>query len=96
MRRATSTLAIAALLLSAGPGAAATGECTPDALDACGYGPSLEQGFTTAPERIVELDYTDVTGAIRRFSIALRRPLDAPEPLPIVVWSHDSAVASRV
>ena len=95
MRRAIYALAIAALLVSAGSGAAATGECTPDTLQACGYGPSLEQGFTTAPERIVELDYTDITGSKRRFSIALRRPLDAPEPLPIVVWSHGGALGQN-
>lgn len=56
---------------------------------ACAYRP--ERLFGAQPVLTQMLSYTDATGAMRTFEVAIRRPMGAPQPWPIVVWSHGGA-----
>lgn len=71
---------------SAGPNT--VGGCAPAALDLCEWIPAPADRFAAAPPITTTLDYVDVTGATRSFEVAVRAPVGAPEPLPVVVWSH--------
>ena len=78
--------ALDAALDSAGP--TTVGGCGPTALDLCDWIPAPADRYAPATPVTVALDYADVTGATRTFEVAVRAPIGAPEPLPVVVWSH--------
>ncbi|MFT5432042.1 MAG: hypothetical protein ACI9OJ_002740 [Myxococcota bacterium] len=69
------------------------GDC--DALDAasCAYKPA--QIYGSSGEIAREFTYTDISGAERTVRIEIRRPMGAPEPSPLIVWSHGGG-AGRV
>jgi hypothetical protein len=69
-----------------GAGSNTVDGCAADALDRCDYQPAAT--YAPAQPMTVDLDYVDVTGARRTFQVAVRAPVRAPEPLPVVVWSH--------
>ncbi|MCA9679700.1 MAG: hypothetical protein KC464_32010 [Myxococcales bacterium] len=63
------------------------GGCAPDAVELCDWIPDAPLTQVT-PVPTVMLDYQDATGATRTFQIAIHVPDGAPEPMPVVVWSH--------
>lgn len=73
---------------SGGAGGAAPG-CSTARPDLCLYRPAAtyEVGTTT----VEGLTYTDLTGAARNVNIAVYRPKDAPQPMPVIVLSHGGA-----
>lgn len=72
----------AAVAADANPGA-----CAPSNLAACAYRPT--QTFTPMSDVPLQpLSYMDATGAQRTFEVAIRRPMNAPTPMPVVIWSH--------
>ncbi|HUQ06075.1 MAG TPA: hypothetical protein VM261_26410 [Kofleriaceae bacterium] len=67
-----------------GPGAVSG--CAPDALDRCDFVPDAP--FAVSNPVFVDLSYSDAAGQTRTFQVAVRTPMGAPEPLPVVIWSH--------
>lgn len=64
--------------------------CEAANLAACAYQPPTIYAFD--PPAIQQtIDYTDVTGALRSITVEVRRPMNAPLPAPLVVWSHGGA-----
>ncbi|MFT5586638.1 MAG: hypothetical protein ACI9VR_004237 [Cognaticolwellia sp.] len=67
-------------------GSSLVGDC--DAADpvSCAYTPA--QLYSLGGDATQMLTYTDVTGSERTVRFELRRPAGAPEPAPLIVWSH--------
>lgn len=55
----------------------------------CLYFPS--DHYTVAPVITDTIIYTDIAGLTRSVRIAIRIPITAPVPLPVVIWSHGGA-----
>ena len=55
----------------------------------CLYFPRVH--YTTGSVITDTIIYTDTAGLTRRVPIAIRIPLTAPTPLPVVIWSHGGA-----
>ena len=55
----------------------------------CLYQPG--NSYTVSPLITATVTYTDVAGLLRTVPIAIRVPLTAPLPLPVVIWSHGGA-----
>ncbi|MBK9030727.1 MAG: hypothetical protein IPL61_05205 [Myxococcales bacterium] len=64
------------------------GGCAPSDLDLCEWIPAPADRYAAAQPVTATLAYVDVTGASRTIEVAIRAPVGAPEPLPVVVWSH--------
>lgn len=65
------------------------GGCSTTTPELCAYPAAGAPTYTPDPSvPVQDLSYLDITGAQRSFQIALRAPVGAPEPLPVVVWSH--------
>lgn len=65
---------------------AATRGCSADDRGACAYVPPVAYG--ELPPITRDVTYTDVLGEDRTVQITLRRPDGAPQPWPVIVWSH--------
>ena len=70
------------------PDAAPSG-CSATDLAACAYDAPGDYG--QLPVILRDVTYTDVSGQSRTIEIALHRPDGAPQPWPVVVWSHGGA-----
>jgi predicted dienelactone hydrolase len=75
-------------LAAGGPAAAQLAECNADPAPGCLYAPAAYYAVEHA-ESVVT--YNDVAGEERHVPIAIRRPLGARAPLPVVVWSPGGA-----
>jgi predicted dienelactone hydrolase len=62
------------------------GGCSDTNRDACAYVP--ERTYEIAELPVATLSYDDVLGIERTFRVLVRRPVGAPLPMPIVIWSH--------
>lgn len=60
--------------------------CGPDDRAACLYRPARE--FEVLVTEVEGLTYTDIIGDTRNVNIALYQPVDAPNPLPVILLSH--------
>jgi len=69
-----------------GDGAA---DCSASNLAACAYASTGACGELPLVQRAVP--YTDVLGETRTVEIAIHRPDGAPQPWPVIVWSHGGA-----
>lgn len=78
-----------AVLTADGTSSGAINGCAPDALGLCAYVPAAT--YELAQPQTLELSYEDAAGLERTFEIAVRAPIGAPEPLPVIVWSHGGA-----
>ncbi len=72
-------------------GRSTLGDCTDTG--SCQYAPAV--AYVPGPTATEILAYTDTVGLTREFEIEYRWPQGAPEPLPIVVWSHGGS-AGRI
>jgi predicted dienelactone hydrolase len=63
------------------------GDCSPANRAACAYRPAARYGASESAV-LTQLSYTDVTGGSRMIEVGVRRPIGAPQPWPVVVWSH--------
>jgi predicted dienelactone hydrolase len=70
-------------------GADAAAACAADNRAACVYRPARTFGAQAVLTQT--LAYTDATGAQRSIEVAIRRPMGAPQPWPVVLWSHGGA-----
>lgn len=69
---------------------AAASACSAEDRAACAYVPARNDG--PGQQSITQtLSYTDITGQQRSIEIAIRRPSGAPQPWPVVIWSHGGA-----
>ncbi len=91
--RAFLILGVALLVGSCGGGAASTPAesdtafgCSPDNPSACAYEPEQSYALLTREQHTCE--YTDEASLPRRIRIEVRVPDGAPQPMPVVVWSH--------
>jgi hypothetical protein len=55
----------------------------------CLYSPNTH--YTVSPIITTTITYTDIAGLPRSVPIAIRIPMTAPVPLPVVIWSHGGA-----
>ncbi len=55
----------------------------------CLYFPSTH--YTVSPVITATITYTDIAGLPRRVPIAIRIPMTATVPMPVVIWSHGGA-----
>jgi acetyl esterase/lipase len=62
------------------------GACGPSEPASCAYEP--EQLYRPGGKMARDIVYTDITGKERTVRIELRVPMGAPEPSPVIVWSH--------
>ncbi len=74
---------------AADAGADASTACASTNLAACVY--DAPGNYGQLPPIVRDLTYTDVSGQQRVVQIALHRPDGAPQPWPVVVWSHGGA-----
>lgn len=63
--------------------------CSTPSTTTCLYEPPVTYSFITTTNQT--LSYPDITGTQRSFDIILRIPQGAPEPMPVVIWSHGGA-----
>lgn len=64
--------------------------CNPALLEpGCLYFPS--DRYEVAPTITATITYTDIAGLQRSVPIAIRIPISAPLPMPVVIWSHGGA-----
>jgi predicted dienelactone hydrolase len=85
-------LSIVLLVLGGGAVLASTPapSCNQDpSIQGCLYFPSAH--YTIAPLITHTVTYSDIAGAVRSVPIAIRVPVSAPTPLPVVIWSHGGA-----
>ncbi|MBK7074517.1 MAG: hypothetical protein IPH44_19690 [Myxococcales bacterium] len=68
---------------------APAGGCSASDLAACAYDPPGD--YAELPVILRDVTYTDVSGQSRTVEIALHRPSGAPQPWPVVIWSHGGA-----
>ncbi|MFT4703871.1 MAG: acetyl esterase/lipase [Bradymonadia bacterium] len=62
------------------------GACSEADPSSCAYEPAQIYQVGGRAERTVV--YTDITGSERSVRIEIRRPVEAAEPSPLIVWSH--------
>jgi predicted dienelactone hydrolase len=67
---------------------AATGACAPDNRAACAYQPERTYPVPQGAPMTYRMTYMDVAGGMRSIEVALRPPMGAPRPWPVIVWSH--------
>lgn len=79
-----------AMLLAAASTRAAS--CASAPAPGCLYSPPA---FYAVDASESQVDYIDIAGQPRRVPIAIRRPLGAMAPLPVVIWSHGGAEGHR-
>lgn len=77
--------AVFLLVMGASPGWAVAPFCTVAPGPNCLYAPSQTYDVKTID---TEIQYTDATNHVRTVPVAIRIPLRAPRPLPVVMWSH--------
>lgn len=66
--------------------------CDPASPSSCLYYPSGSYSTVPpSPSLLRETTYTDIGGRLRTVRMAFRVPLGAPEPMPVVIWSHGGA-----
>lgn len=75
-----------------GAGMAQPPGCSASLVPGCLYAPPATYSVDALESEVV---YTDVAGQPRRVPIAIRRPLGAAAPLPVVIWSHGGAEGHR-
>jgi len=66
--------------------------CSANPVPGCLYAPPA---FYSVERSEAEVIYTDAAGQPRHVPIAIRRPLGASAPLPVVIWSHGGAEGHR-
>lgn len=84
--RRTISLAAVAWFAAAAP--AQSTSCAANPAPGCLYAPAAFHGVD--PMRY-DASYTDITGTLREVPVAVRIPLGATGPLPVVIWSHGGA-----
>ncbi len=65
--------------------------CNQGLTTGCLYFPGV--WYATEPSES-EVSYTDIAGLPRTVRMAIRRPIGAPAPMPVVIWSHGGAEGS--
>lgn len=89
LRRA---VAVAAAVLAAAAAQGQAGSCAANPVPGCLYAPAAQYNFDV---HRTDVAYTDITGTLRQVPVAVRIPLGAAGPLPVVIWSHGGAEGHR-
>jgi hypothetical protein len=89
MKTVIAIAALALVLAAHASARAAAPECRAAQAPDCLYSPPASFGIEPPFER--RTTYTDASGQTRELRALLRVPIGAPEPWPVVVWSHGGA-----
>ena len=94
LKRLSTLVLLSVTLMVLGGWAIATSAqapvCDPALLEpGCLYFPSAR--YEVSPTITATITYTDIAGLQRSVPIAIRIPISAPLPMPVVIWSHGGA-----
>ena len=88
IRKSTLRSLAATTLLCAGMHAAAQAPtCIQSPTPDCLYAPATAYAVPAQPDE-VETAYKDIGGMVRRVKVAIRIPVNASPPMPVMIWSH--------